>query len=275
MVSRLPLSCTPRSIRNALRRVSTSTDPMDRASVLFEGVVNLQEAWLTTSPHRLRSVTHNAAAGPSTRHELGVFASRDLGPHTLSSFYPVHAIGYGEIGAAINEDSDYFAGLDSPSAYRVHLLHNDAELNPPPGLWIDANPERDHIPGWLGHLANDAATCKSASEADILAYYSACHSIGNSVLVPFGGLVPIMALCTTRPVSKGEELLISYGHNFWLEHQYGALVEPTASIAEACDAQGRLMAEVARTLAMMYEVELGELAAMLATGGLMPRDSDS
>ena len=39
----------------------------------------------------------------------------------------------------------------------------------------------------------------------------------NFVALPFGEAAPIMALITTRPVSKGEELLISYGHSYWIE----------------------------------------------------------
>ena len=84
----------------------------------------------------------------------------------VATLYPVHAMGIGE-------DTEYFVSLDSPSAYRMQLLHHNLQktYGLPHGTWVDANPHRSHAPGWQAHLANDGAICRGATEADVLAYY--------------------------------------------------------------------------------------------------------
>lgn len=236
-------------------------------------------------PPRLREdLLLNVEAAPSPRHGLGAFTKRHLPAFTIGSLYPVHALGIGTSGNCTDDDAAYFAGLEAPSAYRLMLLHHSLHAWAP-GMWCDANPTRPHAAGWLAHLANDAAVCRAATEASLLAYYAQSQRDCNSMLVPFGEVVPLMALCTTRDVAAGEELLIPYGHNFWLEYFQGAPVADDASVEHEdgrdipvaaapagysiADVQAQIrsdtltMARAALALQSAYEGELRELGKLL------------
>merc|ERR1712060_404877 len=112
-----------------------------------------------------------------------------------------------------DQDAPYFKGSDR--GYRLEPWHD--ALEPwAPDLWIDANPQRDSVSGWVGHLLNDAATCAGGSDAEILQYYETGCKECNCVMIPCGEAAPLMAVYTLRPVDRGEELLFSYGHDYWL-----------------------------------------------------------
>ena len=84
-------------------------------------------------------------------------------------------------------------------------------------MWVDTNPGLPSVDGWLAHFANDVAACSSAGdETSILAYYDRCGRAANAVLVPFGDAAPLMCLVSTRDVKAGEEILIAYGHDYWM-----------------------------------------------------------
>jgi hypothetical protein len=83
-------------------------------------------------------------------------------------------------------------------------------------LYIDVNPQRPLVPGWMSHLVNDGATVLFNTEQGVLDYYSASRTAKNCVHVPFGP-APILATVTTRKVKKGEELLTTYGCTYWLD----------------------------------------------------------
>ena len=203
----------------------------------------------------------------------------------MVALYPVHAMGVGELGACEDEDTRYFQEQsvgDRPSEYRMRLIHRGL-VDAAPGAWADCNPQRTHAPGWHAHLANDAAVCGGASEADVLAYYAGIDADSNAVLVPFGDVAPLMALCTTSEVRQGEELLLAYGHSFWIERlpvpasalvsarQSTALLleaaeelEASTKVEAACMRQAAQMAEVDAAVTKAYEAELKELGALLA-----------
>jgi SET domain len=83
-------------------------------------------------------------------------------------------------------------------------------------LYIDVNPQRRLVPGWMSHLVNDGATVLVNTEQGVLDYYSASRAAKNCVHVPFGPS-PILATVTTRKVKKGQELLTTYGCTYWLD----------------------------------------------------------
>merc|ERR1712048_895294 len=64
-------------------------------------------------------------------------------------------------------------------------------------------------------LVNDGATCMAPDEAALITYYETSMARKNCVLVPFGP-APLMAYVTTRDVRDGEELLTTYGCEYWL-----------------------------------------------------------
>ena len=53
-------------------------------------------------------------------------------------------------------------------------------------LYIDVNPQRPLVPGWMSHLVNDGATVLVNTEQGVLDYYAASRAAKNCVHVPFG-----------------------------------------------------------------------------------------
>jgi hypothetical protein len=109
--------------------------------------------------------------------------------------------------------------------------------------FVDANPNRRLIVGkeydqekggggpWQGQLVNDGAallttvggdgtatstSTSSTTERAIVEYLHASLQAANCALIPFGPS-PLLAVATTRPVQKGEELFLSYGVSYWLD----------------------------------------------------------
>ena len=272
------LSATRRVFaRKRCRRLCTDDGMRDRLGALFERVLTLQEQWSELQPAVMDPVATHVAAAQSKVHGQGVFAQKDLPARTVATLYPVHAMGIGEGGACAEEDTEYFVSLDSPSAYRMQLLHHNLQktYGLPHGTWVDANPHRSHAPGWQAHLANDGAICRGATEADVLAYYDESERTCNCVLVPFGEAAPLMALVTTRAVTQGEELLTMYGHSFWIEQLHHAPVSPDgdagasaireefASVEARCQVHARVMADVELEVALRNEEACRELSAFL------------
>jgi hypothetical protein len=69
---------------------------------------------------------------------------------------------------------------------------------------------------FLAHLVNDGSVVREASEQGLLDYYTASRQRKNCVFIPIGP-APMLALVTTCDVPWGEELLTSYGANYWME----------------------------------------------------------
>jgi hypothetical protein len=161
---------------------------------------------------------------------MGLFAKRNIKAGTIVSFFPCHGLGvdFEDYGSSIcvaldPTDQDFFLGEGKTCNYLHYLLgsrpllsDNVAQVFQGDSLFIDVNPGRQYIPGWLAHICNDGAIVHSNSEAGVLDYYHASRKAKNCVNIPFGPS-PILATVTTKKVKKGEELLTSYGCSFWLE----------------------------------------------------------
>jgi len=191
--------------------------PIQRLSELFNGVLTLQDPRIWAAMKQLpemQQIADATRAADSPRHGLGAFANAYLSADTVAAFYPVHSIGLGTQRVTAAGDEEYWRE-PCTTEYRALVFHEDWA----PGAYVDASPERAHVAGWLAHLANDAATVgASATEAEICAYYEACAAACNCVMLPFG---QVCALVTTRDVAEGDELLLSYGHTYWMEHGGG------------------------------------------------------
>jgi hypothetical protein len=69
---------------------------------------------------------------------------------------------------------------------------------------------------FLAHLVNDGSVVREASEQGLVDYYTSSRQRKNCVFISFGP-APVLALVTTCDVPRGEELLTSYGANYWME----------------------------------------------------------
>ena len=180
---------------------------------------------------RLGEIVNATTAGPSPTAGTGLFAARDLPAGTLVALYPAHAIGRGEQNVFYDTNRDYFKKQTSSGSlrpYRQSVLGdrslfgvaNDQIEDP---FFIDANPEQALVDGWTAHLVNDGAVCAAGEEESVVGYYGASLARRNCLIVPVGP-APLMGYATTRDVEAGEELLTTYGAEYWVEAKATPLI---------------------------------------------------
>lgn len=104
--------------------------------------------------------------------------------------------------------------------FSLHAKHTSSETP----IFIDVNPNIERTAGWQGSLVNDGDVCVSSSEDEVVRYYETSRARKNCVLVPIGPS-PLMAYVTTRAVNAGEELLTTYGCEYWVSAAAGATVK--------------------------------------------------
>ena len=167
----------------------------------------------------------------------GLFAATDLAPGVIVGFYPTHCLGVAMERSSpyvtLDSDNQEYFNNDQQSNYMQFivgsrpLLGTDItklfEGNP---IFVDTNPNQPIIPGWVGHLVNDGAVVRENTETGLLQYYTESNRRNNCVNIPFGPS-PIVATVTTRALSKGDELLTSYGCLYWLQALLQPEEEPT------------------------------------------------
>jgi len=162
-----------------------------------------------------------AEARPSDIHGTGLFATRDLEMGTLVTLYRPD-LTVDDTGKALmidEADAAYFQDFQKAQApgsrqYFVFPpgVKTSAMPDNPPRFWVAANPAKAPIKGFLGHLANDGASC--ADDGDVERYLAASAEKANACLVPL--CIPLMGLVLAKDISAGEELLVTYGYDAWL-----------------------------------------------------------
>ena len=162
-----------------------------------------------------------AEARPSDIHGTGLFATRDLEMGTLVTLYRPD-LTVDDTGKALmidEADASYFQDFQKAQAagsrqYFVFPpgVKTSAIPEPCPRFWVAANPAKAPIKGFLGHLANDGASC--ADDGDVERYLADSAEKANACLVPL--CIPLMGLVLAEDVSAGDELLVTYGYDAWL-----------------------------------------------------------
>ena len=162
-----------------------------------------------------------AEARPSDIHGTGLFATRDLEMGTLVTLYRPD-LTVDDTGKALmidQTDSDYFQDFQKAQApgsrqYFVFPpgVKTSAIPDRCPRFWVAANPAKEAVPGFLGHLANDGASC--ADDGDVERYLCESTEKANACLVPL--CIPLMGLVLAADVKSGDELLVTYGYDAWL-----------------------------------------------------------
>jgi hypothetical protein len=162
-----------------------------------------------------------AEARPSDIHGTGLFATKDLEMGTLVTLYRPD-LTVDDTGKALmidEADATYFQDFQKaqapgsrqyfvfPPGVKTSAIPDDC-----PRFWVAANPAKAPIKGFLGHLANDGASC--ADDGDIERYLAESAEKANACLVPL--CIPLMGLVLAEDVSAGEELLVTYGYDAWL-----------------------------------------------------------
>jgi hypothetical protein len=191
--------------------------------------------------------TDHVRIGPSTVCDgKGLFATEALKRGQFLGFYPLHAVGaVGRNGTHrwtwLGDRSHFDAAARDPSLHHFGQNLNHPSLRWPGQIFIDVNPHRPLIPGWLGHIINDCNVCLNGDHNELRRYFSVCLERVNCFCVPLGP-PPVMAYVTSAPVAKGDELLTSYFPAFWLPQRYlitthTLLLEHT--LGWTCHAAGR------------------------------------
>lgn len=126
----------------------------------------------------------------------GLVTARDVMEGEIVSLFPVHAVGLKGYGRTKKHDIQFFDDDVDGDFFRVSKRSKYQMLVPEETtfknqLFIDVNPERPSVSGWLGHLVsvnNDYANCQ---------------------IVPLAP--PICALVSTTSVAKGKVLFQGRG----------------------------------------------------------------
>ena len=217
---------------------------------------------------QLGEIVNATTAGPSPTAGTGLFAARDLPAGTLVALYPAHAIGRGEQNVFYDTNRDYFKKQTSSGSlrpYRQSVLGdrslfgvaNDQIEDP---FFIDANPEQALVDGWTAHLVNDGAVCAAGDEESVVRYYKASLARRNCLIVPVGP-APLMGYATTRDVEAGEELLTTYGAEYWVE------VKATPLIADISRKTYRNFEKIAELTASGYATDFYHLEKFMKITG--------
>ena len=161
---------------------------------------------------------------------MGLFATRDIEEGELVTMYPGDALalwnkeagGSGSIhdarvvGGSSNsewaakwkaQDSDFIAEV---MGYAVYMGATRA---------IIGDPAQRADAAYLGHMANDAATCVQPGTAKQV--YQMASAAGSNVCVDTESLSHCHhALVATKPIACGCEIFVSYGASYWLAYSH-------------------------------------------------------
>lgn len=163
----------------------------------FQFLGNNQDA--LTLPH------HYPISVRPSKHGRGVFADVDIPIRTVITFYPAHYLCERVRGE--EHTVSHPQGLPPmDSAYRVSLTDR---------ISIVACPSIANNRWFYGGLLNDPcdiSLLKKGKEGKWLQHYRVAEQKAN---VCWDGDGECLYVVTTRNIKAGEELLISYGSNYW------------------------------------------------------------
>jgi hypothetical protein len=89
-------------------------------------------------------------------------------------------------------------------------------LFPIDSLLLPGIPGLDWNPTYAGHLCNDGARLIEGGEASVASYVLSSNAKHNAMHTDIEGLH--IATVATRPIKAGDEILVTYGPDYWLEH---------------------------------------------------------
>lgn len=157
--------------------------------------------------------------GPSTvvPDQRGLFASCDISKGDLLTCYP------GDLLIVIPDDGDYEI-VTGDHVVEDRELYEDEEYdlsNELMGYLLHATddygvlglPSLDNNPAYLGHFANDGANMPTQA-MDVGAYIAESLKKANAK----NEMISChMVTVATRDIAKGEEILASYGPDYWMD----------------------------------------------------------
>ena len=159
----------------------------------------------------------------SSKHGRGLFANKDISPHTIVGFYPITFINWsvkdgGKMVSSIGIESEYISQEEiAKQKYEYDQLNRySISINTIPELQDCHITTLPHIPirfPFIGHLTNSVMPLSKNSNAEDMMKYVYDTQETNIYFHPiFSG---ITAIITKQNIKKNEELLMTYDMNFW------------------------------------------------------------
>lgn len=173
------------------------------------------------------------AVRQSPIHGAGIFATRPLPTGALLTTYPAHILVHGlEVELCVGDE-------EAPDASPQNLQYLCDTYGMPlsPQLRLVGLPGKRDQPQLLGHLINDACSedvfhgvaverlrDPQTLRPLLLRYYTNLLGHRNCTFRRVHGGVAMMVVAL-REIARDEELLASYGMDYWLQKNYGADVD--------------------------------------------------
>ena len=163
---------------------------------------------------------------PSKIHGKGVFAKQNIGKGEIITMYPGDILRYypnkdkgkgGEGGSKCGIMANYV----SDEMYR-EIMKNPLDDNLVKYMFdvndsynIIGHPDLISNPAYLGHMCNDGA--RSSTPGDVEIYLNVCLLLNNSMY--YNIIDCHVAIMAYKDIKINEEILVSYGVNYW-KHYY-------------------------------------------------------
>ena len=182
------------------------------ARQLFGVCSHLQTDLYAPSWAHVAELTQDDAGG---QH---LVTTTDISRGDIVSLYPVHSLGLRGSSSTTNEgkkkkksknktkrrrtsdylvfdsarDGEFFGSRRRTTKYCIDFpaMIDQKELRGQ-SLFLDANPERELVPGWMGHICDRGTKDKNS----------------NCVAIPIQGVAPLCMIVATQDIAKGETLI--------------------------------------------------------------------
>ena len=148
----------------------------------------------------------------------GLFASKDVKKGDILTCYP------GDVLVVASEKNPEMATFVWGTHVSENLRLDDNDLMTDMSGYILQVSEEHAIVGlpfldeeraYAGHFANDGA-CPPRRESDIATYVLESNDLSNAMHQSLTGCH--MVTVATRDIQEGEEILVTYGPEYWMEH---------------------------------------------------------
>lgn len=145
--------------------------------------------------------------GKSPIHGIGLFSMKTIKRGEFITFYPCDMVSI-NTRRIYSHSMAMLKSIDwTEETFPDHTLHiGDVSITAHPGLRSD--------PSYMGHFINDAAVCKEDTSESRAAYALIGLGAWNC---EFRMLDLGVAAFATRDISYGEEILRSYGDDWWIK----------------------------------------------------------
>ena len=167
---------------------------------------------------------------PSPIAGVGVFATSPLAKGELVTCYPGDAVTYMLPDSAARDTKGVIWGLHVPDQLRHLTPEMDAyALRCGERYGVIGLRALDDNPAYVGHLVNDAARMRLRSFDSAEEYMAESMALANAGHVDLEGCHT--ATIATKAIAEGEEVLVSYGPNYWRSKQRRTLEQVSQIIS--------------------------------------------